>query len=114
MDLTALKPFLDALGVSPAWYPVMICLGILNQYGKGMLRWWNANVSFGIAVLAGLGTAADSVYDHLQIGPAAIRGVVMAAAVLVTESVVSQAAKKVPFIPQDNEWAKGGSDAPKG
>lgn len=112
MDLSSFKPILDALGVQPALYPLMLALGVINQYGKGMNKWWTLQVSFWIAVAAGLLSMTSVYTDHMEIGPAAVRAVALTAACLIAETAAELAAKKLPFVPKDNEWAK--EDAPKG
>lgn len=108
----AAKPFLDALGVEPWMYPVLLAFGVGHQYAKGTIERWTQSWSLMSAGAVAIGFGILSAVEaHLPPLEAATRTLVLFAAAAITEKLAEKLADVLPFIPKNNAWAKK-ADAP--
>lgn len=103
----AIKPLLDALGVQPWMYPILLAFGVLHQYAKGTLRSWTQEWSFASAAVLSVAFGVLSAVEvHLTPVEGLTRTIILFAACLVAEGLAAKLAEFAPWIPQNNEWTK--------
>ena len=100
-----LAEVLKTLGIDPALGSVGLLLAVVVRYMRGMLHWMNSEWTFVAAFVFGLlGAWIKSEGFHPQ-GFAA-NTLALACIVLVAQKLLENAAKVVPWLPQDNQWVK--------
>lgn len=98
-----------AVGLPPAQATTGIVLAILLRYGRGMFHALTSEWTYFVALLFGaLGAILDS--NGTDWRPVVRETLALSAFVLLFQKVLEMAATKVPWLPQDNEWAKPKGD----
>lgn len=93
---------MKAIGLPPAMFGLTFVLALLIRYSRGMIHWMNSELTYAAAVVLGLvGGFVDA-----RGAEAVKQGLALTAALLVLQKVLEQAAKVLPWLPQDNEWVK--------
>jgi hypothetical protein len=106
--MEGLKEILSQLNLNPALYGLAVVLAILLRYLRGMVSGiGNPQTYFAAVLLGALGailemTQGDSWREVVK------TGLSLAAVVLLMQRALQAAAEKVAWLPQDNEWVKGG------
>lgn len=93
---------MKAVGLPPAMAGTALVLALLIRFGRGMLHWMNSELTYLAAILFGVsgGFLEASGAEAVKVGLA------LTCALLILQKVLEQAAKVVPWLPQDNEWVK--------
>ena len=95
---------LRQLGLPPAQAVTGIVLAILLRYARGMFHSITSEWTYFTAVSFGvLGALLDSSGTDWK--PIVRETLALSALVLILQKVLETAAKTVPWLPQDNEWA---------
>ena len=93
------------LGLPPAQAASGFVLAVLLRYARGMFHAITSEWTYVAAIAFGtLGAVLDSTGADWR--PVVRETLVLTAFVLVLQKVLETAAKTVPWLPQDNEWAK--------
>lgn len=111
MNWDVIKPYLDAAGVQPWMYGILVSFGILHQYAAGSFKWWSRELSFVSAVLWAVACSAVPFFEgDIGLGPAGLRLMTLTGACLLTEGFMNRyVAPNVKFMPTYNEWTSAGS-----
>ncbi len=94
---------LSAIGLPPAAAALGIVLAILLRYLRGMIASFSSEASYVAAVAFGLLGAFLST-DTTDWKPIVQIALELTAFVLILQKVLENAAKTVPWLPQDNQW----------
>lgn len=93
------------LGLPPAQAVTGVVLAILLRYARGMFHTITSEATYVVALSFGvLGAMLDSTGTDWK--PVVREALALTALVLVLQKVLETAAKTVPWLPTDNEWAK--------
>jgi hypothetical protein len=96
---------LKTLGIDPALAGTGIILAIALRYLRGMVHWMNSEWTFVAALVLGL-LGAWIKSEGLGVRGFAANTLSLACIVLIAQKVLENAAKVVPWLPQDNQWVK--------
>lgn len=96
---------LKTLGIDPALAGIGLLLAVGVRYARGMIHWMNSEWTFVIALVLGF---VGAWIKSEGLGPRgfAANALSIACIVLVAQKVLENAAKVVPWLPQDNQWTK--------
>ena len=93
------------LGLPPAQAITGVVLAILLRFARGMFHTITSEGTYVVALAFGiLGAILDSTGADWR--PVVREALALTALVLLLQKVLETAAKTVPWLPQDNEWAK--------
>jgi len=94
-----------ALGIDPKLAGVGVLLAILLRYLRGMVHRFTSEWTYAAAIAFGvLGAWLKS--EGVGTKGATLNALACIVIVLVLQKVLEKAADRIPWLPQDNEWAK--------
>ena len=100
-----LKAIATMVGLDPATLGIGTVLAILLRYARGMFHRFTSEATYVAALLFGAAGAAIQGAESGHWEGVTSKGLALVAFVLVGQKVLEIAAKNVPWLPQDNEWA---------
>lgn len=98
---------LSFVGLDPAMFGVAIAAGIALRFARGTIRGFTSGWSYLSALVIAIAFGALDVAADGKVNVDDGKAVMaLLASILIVQAGAAALANKVPFLPQDNEWAK--------